>query len=251
MAGLLTWGILAFLLGFLAFLGTPVLVAPMLPVERRQDVTNRYYALAMQAFRRTLLMRREHSGYALVSSAFDTSRQKEKVSVGDDTYHYGDPQNWMTRVHTRPFGLVIEGRDLILHPMVADIGHKAALRDARGDRELVHTDEETGQKTRLFNPHVRLPAGLTAPDINYAKGPVPHEGTPKDPTTAEENTRKSQLPYKKKDVIAATSLMIAFAAGGGLAWAVITNAGGAIPDNGVSVGLWMMPPVDVLVGVVG
>lgn len=206
-------------IGLLIFLAGPLMIATSLDRERRTKLANWYFDQAMASYRRATLVERKLAGYDLVPTSFDGERRREKVTVDGETHYIDDPLNYMSRLRKKPFGIVKEGRPIYVHPDLAEAGECIKERDERGDREF-HVEGETKPR---FSRHVRVPDGIRLVDWSKLRTVFTGDGNSQDPEKVDEYVEKSQAGYKSRDIVATMTLMIAYAAGGGMAWFIKSN----------------------------
>lgn len=235
MSALLTWGLVGFLSGLVVFLAVPILAGPMLGAERRAGLANRYYALAMIALDRAMLVRRAHSGYDLVHSSFDAEKEAEEVTLSGETRHFKDTASLMSRFANRPFGLAWEPVDRIIDPMAAELGEFDEQQGEEFGNEMDvaaavnDQGEVTGTET-LVRGRVNIPQTERVVDPSKWLGLLTGDGSPGDGETGEEFVRKSQLPYATRDVIGTMTIIMAWGAGFVMTWFAFQQGSGSSVD---------------------
>ncbi len=208
-------------IGLLVFLAGPLLISPSLSRERRTKLANWYFEQSMAGYRRATLVKRKLAGYDLVPTSFNGERRREKVSVDGETHYIDDPLDYMSRLCKKPFGIVKEGRPIFVHPELAEAGEAIKARDERGDREIQLEEE---RKPR-FNRHALIPDGIRLVDWSKLSTVLTGDGNSQDADKVDEYVEKSQAGYKSRDVLATMTFLIAYAAGGGMAWFIWSNTG--------------------------
>ncbi len=244
----LLWGIALFLLGLAVYLCVPIFLPAMLPMRYRDYVPQMYYKLSMQSFRRVIGLNRKHAGFDLLPSSYDPEKEGEKVSISGDEGHAEDPHTWMGRLHGRPFGLVHEERNVIVHPMVAEIGRELARRNASGE-ETRTVEWGDGATETLINRHVTVDDEMKLVNLADAKRAILGSGKLRDGELGEELAEKSQAGYNTRDILQGMSMVIALLAGAAGAWFIWSNSGSG-RDSAVKIPIWVGGHALDLVGVV-
>lgn len=108
-------------LGTILFFAIP-LVSKAVPWQYRKGIVESYQSMAFTVLGRALLIVREHGGFLLKGTVFDTRFGGERAKLGGETKHWRDPSNYMSRLRGKPFGLALEGYDVIIDARTAHIG---------------------------------------------------------------------------------------------------------------------------------
>lgn len=206
----LTWLWVSFSGGLLAYMGW-FLVAPALPVEYRLKLGRFYFWLAATALWRPKIARRLLGGYSITSSSYDADKQGEKLSLDGSEYHIDDPENKVSRLQNKHFGLVLEHTDMMVDAELAELGehhhehveHGHAVTEIRGENGT----------TYKVNPYFSVPKAPQLCDPVNAMRLVPRDADPDNASTAEDYTASAFSKYK--DRIGATeamSVILGFAA---------------------------------------
>lgn len=232
--GILIWGVVCFLTGFVGFLAPPIIVGPMLPLEHRKRYGDLYFAQAFAALRRGMIMRRLHSGYELVASSFDGEKSAEKVALGDANLFYRDFAGKMSRAYKYPFGLVTEKKNTVVDPKLAEVGELEQQRVENGEH-LQETRDGFVANTTLSVPKV-----MRIVDVAAANAAVPKSASPKLPETVEDYIQKSQQGFNTKSVIDMMAFITAFGVGFGLMWLAAEVGTTAVGGGGGSVTMPMV-----------
>lgn len=212
-----------------------------------EPITDFYFGLCMKMYHRALLVARSHGGWSLVATEYDTETGTEKASLGGERKDWADPGGHMSRLYKRPFGVTHEDSNVILTPQLMEMGEFLKQAEQNGQKEITVTDTESGQTQHLQLGAVPIPDTerlVRAKDGIYA---LMCAGAPGLVDTALTLTKKSQDPFSKGRAGELTMLLFAFLAGFGAMWFAGNNGGsGAIP-KGETIGITILPIVEVLV----
>lgn len=238
---LVLWGIVGFMLGVVAFLAVPILVGPMLRANWRNKMAQPYFGLCMLAMERALLVRRKHSGWSLVSCSYDAEHEAEKATVGGEVVHFEDPFDFMTRLKKRPFGLAWESFPGILDPVAAEVGEMDdRATEQVGDElelEIGNGDGEDTIPETVVRNHVRLRGKESLVDLVHTL-PLMSGGTsPKSPFKMREFVKKSQSGYSTRDIMGVMTWILAYGAGAGMVWFIVSQGGNVSRAVGTGVTL--------------
>lgn len=220
----LLWATVFGMAGLLAFIGLPLLVGPSLDVERRHGIARRYFKLCMVALDRGGIIERKHGGVDLVGSKFDPKKQAEKVSIGGKTGHFEDRHGLMSRFMHRPFFSVHESSNVVLSPILAEIGEKERERVENGRAEFELEDGSKG-----FSSHLVVPDAERFVSLKNAIWILPGSADPFLGDLAEEFVRKSQLGFNTRNVIEIMTGVVVFGVCFGIV-ALAMKYGGAVPN---------------------
>lgn len=223
--GLFLWGTVGFMTGIVMFLAVPILLGPNLPAKYRNKLAQPYFGLCMLAMERALLVRRKHSGWSLVSCSYDAEKEAEKAAIGGEEMHFEDPFDFMSRLKKRPFGVAWEPFPGILDPVAAEIGEmdERASESVGDEMELVLGDGE--ETETVIRNHVRLPGNERLVDLVHTLQLMLGDGSPKDPSKAWEYTKKSQSGYSTRDIMGVMTWILAYGAGAGMVWFIVSQGG--------------------------
>lgn len=222
MSGLLIWGLVCFLLGLVGYLAVPILVGPSLPLQPRQKMGRLYVGQAMTAAGRALLVARKNgSDLQLEASGFDSTHGQEEVSLGGDTQRYDDPDDSMSRLAKRPFGLANEADGVITTPRDIELGEMEKKKVEDSEHMFI---DESGE--RYYQPHTHVPAGerLVKPPTGGAI-----VGGSADASAIDliiEYVKKAQAGFDEMSLKQAGAILTAYGVGAGVVWLMVTQGGG-------------------------
>lgn len=197
----LTWLWVSFSGGLLAYMGW-FLIAPALPISYRLKLGRFYFWLATTALWRPKIVRRLLGGYSITSSSYDADKQGEKLSLDGTDYHIDDPENKVSRLLNKHFGLVLEHTDMMVDAELAELGehHHDHVEQGHAISEV----HETGA-TYEVNPYFQVPKDGQLCDPVNAMRLIPRDADPDNASTAEDYTASAFSKYK--DRIGATEAM--------------------------------------------
>lgn len=244
------WAVVGLMVGTVAFNVAPIIAAPFVSREKRQELGRKFGHMSMFAYGRALLIRRKHGGMALKRSSYDAEKGGETVTLDDETLYWEDPNRQMQLLQSKKFGCVYEKSNMVSSPRLAAIA-KTARDYVKAGKHVVHVsraveaDGGMAERTqRLFSTHVPLPAGSRMVDLAWTASGAPGCGDPGDADTAEEYTKLSQAGFKSPNLMDTLELLIAYGLGVLAMWALaqVGGAGGGGGIAGPSVSLFMGVP---------
>lgn len=239
MSSWMLWAAVAFLSGLVAYLAIPILVGPSLPVEKRQRIARLYISQAMAAAVRALLVARKNgSDLALEATSFDSTHGQEKASLGGDTQRYDDPDDSMSRLAKRPFGIANETDGVIQTPRDIELGEFENKKVEDADHMFV---DESGQ--RYFTPHTQVPREERL--VKPPTGTVLVGGSA-DASAIDliiEYVKKAQAGFDQMSMKQAGAILTCYLASAGLMWLLLSQGGGqsglGVTSNfGLFIGGW-------------
>lgn len=203
----------AYFVGVILFAAIPVFATP-LAWERKQGLLRTYTGMALSALGRGLLIQREHGGLLLKKTKFDTrlGAGAELARIGGELKHWKDPENLMSTLHGRPFGLAHEAKNAIVDAR--------SCRSGRLEREL----DEQGQRvrevdgTRLYKAFFFIQNTRPLVDITDALPIIQGSGDPGLPDRVETYVEKGNLGYDSGQIKQGVEWMTMMAVGFGLMW---------------------------------
>lgn len=109
--------------GVVLFYAIPMATKP-LEWEQKEGILDFYMSMSMSALGRALLIERSHGlmSYVLKRSRLDAAVTGEMVKLGGEVKRWRDPENLMTSLYGRPFGLAHEDRDTIVDARMCHLG---------------------------------------------------------------------------------------------------------------------------------
>lgn len=216
------WATVFLLTGIVGYLATPVIAAPSLPHQLRQRIGRLYIAQAMAAFGRALLIARKNgSDLALEASSFDAKMGKEKASLGGEDQRFGDPDESMSRLAKRSFGIANERDGVITTPRDIEVGEFEKKKVEDSEHLFV---DEAGEE--YYTPHTQVPT-----DERLVKPPTGSAiiGGSADASAIEtivEFVKKAQAGFDEMSMMQAGAILTCYLAGAGVVWFVMSQGGG-------------------------
>lgn len=182
---------MAFLLGVVGFLMVPLVARIGLDSDRSKAVGGQYVSMAMAILQRALLIKRQHGGYLLKSTSFDPTVGAEKTTINGETKKFKDPHGFMSRLCNYPFGIAHEKRDVIVNPIVADLGRRYERLKSNGEWK-VDVGETTYRKAYFaIEPVTELV------NIDHVIGVIQGSADPGAADRTDVYTEKSQILFRK------------------------------------------------------
>lgn len=208
---LIIWGTVGFLLGLVIYLAVPILVGPMLPDGLQRALSNSYFSQATASMRRTTLLDRINSGHTLVATDFDAEWGDEVATVGGQEYRIEDPKNRMTRMCSRPFGMMSERFCVYVSVRDALAGKYHQRHKERGDN-VVTLESEDGQEMMAAQAHMTVPNAVESVSLHSIAGLLGGQASPTLGEEAYDDIEKSQAAFDTRNVIEVMSFVMAFLA---------------------------------------
>lgn len=228
------WAIAGWLVGILLFFIAPFAVHLTGNRERVNTVANHYSAIAMKLLGRAVLVERGTS-YDLYQASRDGEKNADEFTMGGQTAHVTNEGGLLATLHKRAFGLLPPPSDGVadyVSPEVAELGRLDAehAENQTTDADLLKTATLTAAR-----PLVQL--------REYADRMIPGSRGLHDLDETIELYKQSQRLFGESRTTQFMILIIAYGAAMLMTWLIVTQAGGTVPDGGVSVGLgYIMPP---------
>lgn len=219
---IMLWATVFLLSGVVCYLATPVLLGPSLPHHLRQRIGRLYIAQAMAALGRGLLVARKNgSDIDLVASSFDAKHGKEQASLGGEEQRFDDPDESMSRLAKRSFGIANERDGVITTPRDIEIGEWEKRKVEDSEHLFV---DESGQE--YYNPHVEVPTSerLVKPPTGSAVIGGSADGSAI--ATIREFVKKAQAGFDEMSMKQAGAIVSAYLMSAGLVWLMVTQGGG-------------------------
>jgi len=231
---LLLWMLAGFLIGILLYF-TAGFFVHLLPdsVERKHEwingVANHYSAIAMKLLQRAVLIERG-TKYAIFKTSRNPEKNIDEFSLGDKTAGVSNDTGLLSTLHGKPFGLVPPPDESVacyISPELAEFGEKeierreqGTLRDDEGNYDAEVTINSTRPLTKLRNnARAMIPGNRSLFDV--------HETV--------DLYRQSQRMFGQSKTTQFMILIVAYGAAMLLTWLILTQAGGAVPNDAVPV----------------
>lgn len=230
----ITWGILwaiaGWLIGILLYFGGPFFLALAFDDEKRNALANHYSKIGMKLMGRAVLVERGVQ-YDIFKTTHKSEKGGDEFTVGDKTAHVTNETGLLSTLHGKPFGLVPppeENVSVYVSPELAEFGKIEGERKEQGrllDEDGNYIDEVSIPPTR---PMLKLG--------EYVRRMVPESRPLFDLDETEELYRQSQALFgDKMSNVQLMVLVIAFGASMLVAWLVMTQAGGAVPEQVIQI----------------
>lgn len=207
------WFIVGVLFGIVCFIAAGPLLGPALPRSRQKQLGDFYIGIAMEFLGRVILVRRKHGGFDLKPSKWDAKEQSEKTRIGGETRHFEDPDDMILTLKNRNFGMVFEGYNIFVDPMMADVA--AHHHEWIAEEQHQRTVDVDGARMRVFTRYMPIPDSVRNIDIKSVRHMMNGSADPGITETADEYTRKSQEGFDTADVIAMGGIAMLFVVGFG------------------------------------
>lgn len=219
----LTWIAVAFLLGTAIYLIAAVGLAPVLPGPWRRKAAMWYWRQCAAVGNRLQLVERDHGTHTLLATDYRAEWGDEGV-LDDEKMHWRDTGNHMGRFFGRPFALVSERFDVVVHPRHCEAGREHRRQTERGeDRFSIQTDD--GETVTVQELRAELPTerrGVSAHDV---EGILGDSADPRLGETSFEYTKKSQARFGRRSVIELMTFVLAYGASFGMMWFLSEQSG--------------------------
>lgn len=105
-----------------------VLVLPMfaraMPWRFASSLIDPYVSMAMSLINRGLFLERSHGGHRLVRTQYSSKKGGETKKMGGEEQVWTDPNNYMTTLKSRSFGLAHEDSNIVTDARMAFLGRK-------------------------------------------------------------------------------------------------------------------------------
>lgn len=227
MLNLMLWAVAGWLIGILMFFVVGLLTKAG-DYELRNKAANYYSELAMKLLDRAALFERG-TGYDIYKTEHDADKNADKIDVEGNTAHVSNESGLLSTLHKRTFGLVPPPEEdvaVYVSPEIAELGEVEAERQEKDElmEDGQYVSEVNLQPTR---PMVRL--------REFARKMVPESRSLWDLDETVELYKQSQALFGESKTQQFMILIVAYGAAALLSWLIMTNAGGAVPDNGISV----------------
>jgi lauroyl/myristoyl acyltransferase len=218
------WFLVGTGMGLLLFLAVPILMGPALPRAQAQRIADFYTKLMMRTLERVMQVRREVGAYSIVPSSFDARKDAEKVKLGGEVHHFSDDKGLMGTMHTKPFGMAIEGEGVVVDPFIASMTDYERPREESGD--WLNEDGDYVNKTEI--PEVPMLA-----ELKNAAYMIPGNAGSKDAERTETLYEKSQTLFGKTLATDTMLLIMAYGVGAAVAFVALEygTGGGGAPVN--------------------
>lgn len=200
-------------IGLLLFVAIPMATAP-LSWERKRGVIHTFTGMAMSALGRGLLIQREHGGLLLKKTKFDTrlGAGAELARMGGELKHWKDPENLMSTLHGKPFGLAHEAKNAIVDARMCRAGRLLRELDEAGEREL----EADG--TTFYTAFFHISDDHPLVSITDALPLIQGSGDPGLPDRIETYVEKGNQGYDTTQIKQGAEWLTMMAVGFGLTW---------------------------------
>lgn len=230
----IAWSVVGMLVGILLFALLPVAFAHAGGHRARDTVGGWYVSMAMRALGDVAIVARKQNGISLATASFDPKFGGDKVTVDDVVGHVRDELGVKSRMKNKPFGICLESHDQYISPLFAEFAERFSQAKDDGD---IGVRADGGAKLDIGIPRK---SGL--PGLRDAYRIIPGNCKRRWATVSESWTKKSQEGFHNRFNFGQTmSIIIAFAAGAGLGWFVMSyggnvagGAGGNVTDVSVT-----------------
>lgn len=221
----LLWLVAFYVVGLGVAVAAGPLGASVVGVDSRSRIADAYFKIGAMGMGRIGLVRRSVSGYALVSTDWDSRFEADKFTLDGETSHVTDPgeRGFAGRFYGKPFEVVPEDVATIVSPTVAAAGKR--YHDMVQDTE----DRASGG----FEKFVDLPQRAQLVDPMDAIHIVPHSSGLQTPERVAEYIKKAQAGYNSTDIKTVFTLLVAYCIGAGVVF-VLLNYGGNLPSTPTS-----------------
>jgi hypothetical protein len=220
---LLIWSIAAFVTGIGIYVVGPLLVAPILPDGWRRRAAEWYWRQAMVTAGRLQVVERDHGTHTLMATDYKAEWGDEGQLDGE-TGHWSDNRNNMGRLFGRPFGLVSERFNVVLHPRLCEVGREHERQLERNKTEFA-VETDGGEVVSCQEPRAQLPQRRRLVSAHDGEAVL---GDSADPWLGElsyDFTEKSQQGFSKRNIVEAMTFVIAYAAAFGMFWFIAKQGG--------------------------
>lgn len=227
---ILLWSVAAGFAGVLLFFLAPLVAQAILPRERAESVSDRYFDWAMAMGQRVALFRRKHGGYSLVPTEFDSDIQMEELELDGRTGHITDTANFTGRCFRQKFALLTEKRNAVITPLVAEVGEFRDKLAADGALEFVVQTNQANAMTdggymEAVARDTEIPSATRLVDPAHAVSVLPGNAGPFLASVAEEFTAKSQREFMSRQTAEYLLILMAFGLGFALVWFAFSQGG--------------------------
>jgi len=213
------WFTLGVFIGLLVFFTAGFMTLP-LGVEYQHKAASYYSKLAQKLIGRSAIMERG-TKWDLIDVSADPEKNADTFEIGDETAHVTNETGLLARWFKQPFGLLAppeEDISVYLSPEIGEFGAVEVERREQGD-----LFGESG----AYDEHVTLSDSRPLVRLReYARAMIPGSRSYFDLSEAVEIYKQSQTGFADSRTTQLMILVIAYVAGAGVTWLVVTQAGG-------------------------
>jgi len=224
---LILWAVAGWLIGILTYflLGFTAHIASILPRVNGHawinKFANHYSKVAMKLLGRGVLVERG-TKYDVYRASHDAEKNADTFSLDGETAHVTNDTGLLSTLHKRPFGLVPPPEDNIATYVSPELGEFGQIEAKR--KENKELTDSTGTyidmiETTATRPLVKL--------RDYARYMIPGSRSLYDLDETVDLYRQSQRMFGQTKTTQFMILIMAYAAGAGIVWLLITQGGGS------------------------
>lgn len=214
------WAIAGWLIGILLFFVGGLFVQPLVGYARRTKIADYYSKIAMKLIGRAALVERG-TKYSIYKTTHDPEKNADTFQMDGETAHVTNDTGLLSTLHKRPLGLVPPPDESIasyVSPEIAEFGKIEAERKENG--ELRNDDGYISM----------VDVGVRRPLVHlrdYARRMIPGNRSLYDLDETVDLYKQSQRLFGESKTTQFMILIIAYVAGMGAMWFIMSQGGGA------------------------
>lgn len=224
------WAVAGALAGLLAYViggfGVHVLPKKVRSYDRINAVASHYTTVAMKVIGRAVMIERG-TKYDIFRAKRDAKKNADKFTIGDKTAHVTNETGFLSTLAKKPFGLVPPPEEDIATYVTPELGELGKIETMRKEKDALTDGGEYQNEVWLsaWRPLAQLSGNV--------RRMVPGTRSLFDLAETEELYKQSQRLFGQSKTTQFMILIIAYSIGMSVTWLVLTQAGGAVPEDAV------------------
>jgi hypothetical protein len=237
--------------GVITFCLTPAITWALYGFEAAKSLGDQYVGLATSTLGRGLLVIRG-VGVQLKATSFDADAGTEKTRMGGRRLDWRDPDGRMTRWAGAPFGIALEGKEVITDARQLLLGERFVELRRREDATRELSDGDLARQAFFV-----FDAGRRVVALNPITRIVQRSAGPQTVSRVKKLTELSQAAYNSRPSVQYLVWLMAFGAGVGVMFlgrklaGSLQGSGGGTTIRAPPGGMIDLTPLLNLIGVVG
>lgn len=215
------WAIAGWLIGILLFFIGGLLVSPLVGYARRTRIADYYSETAMKLIRRAVLVERG-TKYSIYKSTHDPEKNADTFTMDGETAHVTNDTGLLSTLHKRPLGLVPPPDENIASYVSPEIAEWGQIEAERKETNTLRNDDGTYKSL--------VDIGYRRPLVHlrdYARRMIPGNRSLYDLDETVDLYKQSQMLFGQSKTTQFMILIIAYVAGMGAMWFIMSQGGGA------------------------